>query len=92
MTLHTETPTTWPTQPMLPGQAAAPDGPIDMTMMYVMHHGFRRDLRNFAAAAERTPVADRMTWQALANRWDLFSEALHHHHRGEDDAIWPALI
>ncbi|WP_440301887.1 hemerythrin domain-containing protein [Intrasporangium sp.] len=92
MTLHTETPTAWPTQLMLPGQVAAPEGPIDMTMMYVMHHGFRRDLRAFAASAEKTPVTDRMTWQSLANRWDLFSQALHHHHRGEDDHIWPALM
>ena len=29
-----------------------------MTMMYVMHHGFRRDLAAFAAGVPRTPVAD----------------------------------
>ena len=34
----------WPTQLFLPGQAAAPDGPDDMQMMYLMHHAFRRDL------------------------------------------------
>jgi hypothetical protein len=92
MTLHETTSPAWPTQPMLPGQAAAPQGPIDMTMMYVVHHAFRRDLRAFAAAAERTPVTDRMTWQALANRWDHFSAVLHHHHRGEDTGVWPVLM
>lgn len=91
-TLHTEAPTCWPSQPMLPGQAAAPEGPIDMTMMYVVHHAFRRDLRAFAAAADRTPVSDRMTWHALATRWDHFSTVLHHHHRGEDVGVWPVLM
>ena len=37
--------TTWPAQLQLPGQAAAPDGAVDLTPMFVMHHGFRRDLR-----------------------------------------------
>ena len=92
MTLHEMTSTAWPTQPLLPGQAAAPEGPVDMTMMYVVHHAFRRDLRAFAVAAERTPVTDRMTWQALANRWDHFSSVLHHHHHGEDAGVWPVLM
>ena len=33
-----------PGQLLLAGQAAAPDGPVDLTMMWAMHHGFRRDL------------------------------------------------
>ena len=37
-----------------------------MTMMYLMHHAFRRDLAAFAAAAAATPVADREAWAALA--------------------------
>lgn len=92
MTLHGTTLPVWPAQPMLPGQAAAPEGPIDMTMMYVLHHAFRRDLRAFAAAAERTPLIDRMTWQCLRARWEHFATALHHHHRGEDHGVWPVLM
>ena len=49
----------------LPGQAAAPDGPLDMTMMYVMHHAFRRDLRALARAARVTPLGDRVAWREL---------------------------
>lgn len=79
-------------QLMLPGQAAAPSGPADMMMMYVMHHAFRRDLTRFAEAVGATPVEDRATWQALAARWDRFFEVLHHHHTAEDDLIWPYLI
>lgn len=77
---------------MLPGQAAAPDGPVDMTFMYVMHHGFRRDLTAFVAAAKATPVGDWVAWEALEQRWQLFSHILHMHHTAEDDAIWPFLM
>ncbi len=28
----------WPTQIRLPGQTAAPEGPVDIMSMYVMHH------------------------------------------------------
>ena len=82
----------WPEQLTFPGQTAAHPGPVDMTMMYVMHHGFRRDLTAFAQAARVTPVHDRLAWQALAERWDLFSEVLHHHHAGEDAGLWPLLM
>ncbi len=82
----------WPTQLRLPGQAAAPDGPVDMCMMYVMHRGFRRDLEKFATAAQHTPVDDRETWTLLADRWAVFSEVLHHHHTGEDAGLWPWLL
>ena len=61
-------------------------------MMYLMHHAFRRDLAAFAAAAGTTPVADRESWRALAERWELFAVALHHHHTGEDTCLWPALL
>ncbi|WP_244927717.1 hemerythrin domain-containing protein [Nocardioides sp. W7] len=79
------------TQVMLPGQVAAPEGPVDMQTMYVMHHGFRRDLRRFAAAVAATPVAERATWALLLERWEVFAEVLHHHHSGEDAGIWPWL-
>jgi len=79
-------------QLLLPGQAAAPDGPVDLTPMFLMHHAFRRDLAAFAAAARATPLEDRATWQALSQRWQRFAAVLHHHHSGEDDYIWPVLI
>ncbi|MET9202973.1 hemerythrin domain-containing protein [Gordonia sp. NPDC003585] len=83
---------TYPVQLRLPGQAAAPEGPIDPFMMYVVHHAFRRDLADFAACAPRTPVDDLDTWGALAERWAMFSEMLHHHHTGEDETLWPLLL
>lgn len=82
----------YPRQLRLPGQAAAPEGPLDMQMMYLMHHAFRRDLDAFAGAVRGTPVDDRRTWRLLAERWELFAEVLHKHHTAEDDLIWPALM
>jgi hemerythrin-like domain-containing protein len=79
-------------QYLLPRQAAAPEGPVDVHMMYVMHHAFRRDLAMFADAAAVTPADDRGTWTALARRWAVFSEVLHHHHAGEDAGLWPRLM
>jgi hypothetical protein len=76
----------------LPGQAAAPEGPVDMTMMYVAHHAFRRDLRDFARAVPATPLEDRAAWRALERRWAVFADVLHHHHSGEDEHLWPALL
>lgn len=88
----TTTHTDWPVQLRLPGQAAAPEGPIAMDAMYVMHHAFRRDLADFAAAASATPVEDRETWRALADRWAVFATVLHNHHTGEDEGVWPFLM
>jgi hypothetical protein len=79
-------------QLLLPGQAAAPDGPVDLTVMWTMHRGFRRDLENVALAVPATPVDDRSTWAALADRWNLFARILHHHHASEDAGIWPLLL
>lgn len=87
-TIHAD----WPTQLRLPGQAAAHEGPLEMSAMYVMHHAFRRDLAAFADAAQATPVTDRATWRALAARWAIFAKVLHHHHTGEDTGIWPFLM
>jgi hemerythrin HHE cation binding domain-containing protein/polyketide cyclase/dehydrase/lipid transport protein len=78
-------------QPRL-GQAATADGPLDLSAMYVMHHAFRRDLRDFARAVPATPAGDTAVWAALARRWHGFATSLHHHHRVEDVWIWPALL
>ncbi|MCD4536131.1 hemerythrin domain-containing protein [Nocardioides sp. cx-169] len=76
---------------LLPGQAAAPEGPTDLRMMYLLHHGFRRDLACFVSAALHVPVDDSATWEALLRRWDLFAVLLHDHHEKEDAVLWPYL-
>ena len=80
-------------QVLLPGQAAAPEGPVDMIMMYVMHHAFRRDLAAFAAAVPATPVEDaRDLAGAGRSGGPRFAEVLHKHHSGEDAGLWPLLL
>jgi hemerythrin-like domain-containing protein len=75
----------------LPGQTHVAEGPHDQTGMYVIHHAFRRDLDRFQAAVRATPVSEDAVWLALAARWQLFAEVLHHHHTVEDEHIWPVM-
>jgi deazaflavin-dependent oxidoreductase (nitroreductase family) len=75
----------------LPGQAAAPEGPVDLSGMFLMHRAFRRDLDRFRAAVPATPYGDRATWRRLARRWTFLGDVLHKHHRGEDAGLWPLL-
>nr|WP_062339917.1 hemerythrin domain-containing protein [Herbidospora sakaeratensis] len=75
-------------QPLL-GQAHTAEGPIPLGSMYVMHHAFRRDLRDLSRAVPATPLTDHEAWAALARRWTAFAATLHHHHTIEDTAIWP---
>ena len=77
---------------LLPGQAAAPPGPCDMSGMFVMHHDFRRDLGRFASAVRLTPLDQHGTWRALEQRWARFAHELHEHHTKEDVGIWPLLL
>ncbi|MCH1864941.1 hemerythrin domain-containing protein [Nocardioides sp. CFH 31398] len=78
--------------PMFPGQAAAPPGPCDLTGMYLMHHGFRRDLDRLVAAVAVTPPSERRTWKALARWWRDVAALLHEHHTKEDELLWPVLV
>src|SRR3954451_9014908 len=80
-----------PVQLLFPGQAAAPDGPVDLAGMYLMHRGFRRDLEAFAGATATTPTSDRTRWVRLARRFGLFADVLHKHHHAEDVGLWPLL-
>jgi len=80
-----------PVQIRLEGQAAAPDGPVDLAAMYVMHRAFRRDLEVFAAVCPSVPADDRARWRALARRFALFASFLHKHHSGEDEHLWPLM-
>jgi iron-sulfur cluster repair protein YtfE (RIC family) len=83
--------TTTVTQLSLPGQTAAPEGPVDMIGMFLMHFAFRRDLARFVPAVAGTPVGERATWVALRDRWARFAHVLHGHHSLEDAELWPRL-
>ena len=93
MPKRTEAPTTAQRpQLTLPLQSHTAEGPYDQTGMYVMHHALRRDFLHFVAAVQNTPVSQQEVWTALAQRWDRFADILHHHHKAEDDHLWPVLL
>jgi hemerythrin-like domain-containing protein len=78
-------------QLLLPGQAAAPEGPVDTTWMYVMHRAFRRDLAAFADVVPTVAVGDSARWRLLERRFAYFGSCLLKHHHSEDVALWPLL-
>ena len=91
-TLVITDPTTWPGQLTLPGQSHTADGPHDQTGMYVMHHAFRRDLDAFRGRRREHPgLGDRRCGRRSSERWLRMADVLHHHHRVEDEALWPVL-
>ncbi|MDP3890757.1 hemerythrin domain-containing protein, partial [Nocardioides sp.] len=87
----TEPRTEWPRQLRLAGQTPPVEGPVDLVLMYRLHHAFRRDLTAFTETVPATPATDRAAWVAMQQRWETFAHALHHHHSGEDAWLWPAL-
>lgn len=77
-------------QPEL-GQTHTAEGDLDLSAIYVVHHGIRRDLRDFELAVPVTPLADTGSWAALRRRWMNLTMALHHHTQVEDVYIWPSI-
>jgi hypothetical protein len=60
---------------------------VDLTMMYAIHAALRRDAARLLVDSTGARVAAAL----IRNRWTLLTEQLHHHHTGEDGAIWPLL-
>lgn len=67
---------------------AAPVQPADTTMMGVVHDALRRDLRRLHIVLSATPPADDQR-RAIAKHSLWMMDFLHHHHRTEDDGLWP---
>jgi hypothetical protein len=65
------------------------DSTLDLTALVAVHRGLRRDLRHFVHGVGGTPVDERDTWQALCERWAVFSALAHHHHQWERLTLWP---
>jgi len=61
----------------------------DMIMMYVIHDALQRDLEHLSRAVESGDLVDPRRRQAADAGWELFKYQLHHHHTGEDIALWP---
>ena len=62
-----------------------------MTMNRVIHGAVRRDLARLTTALDGVRDGDRTRAGELERAFANLHELLHHHHRGEDDHVWPWL-
>jgi hemerythrin-like domain-containing protein len=63
-----------------------------MSMNKVIHCAVRRDLGRFRAALDSFRDGDRARASALHRAWENFDQQLTHHHEGEHEIAWPALL
>ncbi|MFF3019430.1 hemerythrin domain-containing protein [Streptomyces sp. NPDC057939] len=63
---------------------------IDLTVMWVAHGALRRELAHLDRV---TTAVDHDAGRVLvrATGWRLLKQALHAHHKAEDDVLWPTL-
>jgi len=60
------------------------------TIVYMIHEAFRRDLARLSGAL-RAPALDKARTRRLADHWEFVNDQLHHHHRVEDESLWPVV-
>lgn len=63
----------------------------DVHEMVVIHRIFRQGFPELAALARRVPAGDVRWAAAVAGETEFLLSALHHHHRAEDEHLWPLL-
>ncbi|SDO88860.1 Hemerythrin HHE cation binding domain-containing protein [Pedococcus dokdonensis] len=61
-------------------------------MNKAIHGAFRRDLDRFIEALAVSPAGDRARARQLTTAWANFDDQLTHHHEGEHEIAWPALL
>lgn len=67
--------------------AAPPRGRL--TVVYLIHEAFRRDLARLSGAVRAGTSPERA--RRLRDHWSFVETQLHHHHEVEDAAMWPLL-
>ena len=66
--------------------------PAHTEEMAVIHRVFRRGFPMVAGLIRRTPQGATGRSQPIAAHLDFLLNAIHHHHTGEDENIWPRLL
>jgi hemerythrin-like domain-containing protein len=66
--------------------------PIDVRDMAIVHRTFRRVYEESAQLVRKAPVPPPGRVTFLADHIDFALAALHHHHEGEDELLYPKLI
>ncbi len=69
-----------------PSETGPPRGRF--TIVYLIHEAFRRDLGRLRGAVS-SPGLDSARVRQLGSHWAFVDEQLHHHHRVEDESLWP---
>ena len=64
----------------------------EMSMNKAIHGAFRRDLTRFITALSSLAPGDAERGSRLAIAWSNFDDQLTHHHTGEHEIAWPALV
>jgi len=78
--------------PNTPPNLLNDDGSASMaTAFLTSHHGFRRDIRQFAGALGRALGGETSRLAALGEEWKHYRNTLHGHHQMEDTALFPSL-
>ena len=63
-----------------------------MSMNKAIHGAVRRDLKRFLDATAGFSDGDTARAAALGTAWDNFDAQLTHHHEGEHEIAWPAML
>ena len=71
--------------------AATHDRPDTSEMVFV-HNAFRQQFRALPGLVRAVPNGDRARAQVLVDFQQELTTALHHHHEGEDELMWPLLL
>ncbi|MEV8632375.1 hemerythrin domain-containing protein [Streptosporangium sp. NPDC051023] len=80
-----------PDAPGSPARRRADDLSPDLVAFLVFHSGLRRDFGRLADALDRCAPGDARRRALIDEHTALLLRALHHHHSGEDEDIWPML-
>ncbi len=72
--------------------AGVPSVPARTEEMAVIHRIFRRGFPMMAELVRQTPTGATARSEPIAAHLDFLLNALHNHHSGEDDKIWPRLL
>lgn len=65
---------------------------VDTWEMVVVHRMFRREFGDMPALVGRVAAGDRHRADLVGDHIAQMTDGLHHHHTGEDDLLWPALL
>jgi hemerythrin-like domain-containing protein len=65
---------------------------VDTWEMVLVHRTFRRDFRMLPALVRAVADGDTARAELVGYHLEQVAGALHHHHTGEDDLLWPLLL